>query len=462
MNFESFRNARIIRSAWLERDGRRLDCNPYMSGALEASDALDRLSVPKVQLKAVTSRIFHAGREARVWVQSEEFGIPFLGSSDIQSADFTSLPFMSKKQVRHHPAFTLGAKWTLITRSGTIGRMAFVRSDMDGMACSEHVLRVVPNESIISPGFLYAFLSSKYGVPLVVSGTYGAIIQHIEPEHIAKLYLPRFGQAFEEHVSKLVETAAAHRTMASQKRAAAIQEITRLLNWTGLKHLKSCRTVSSTAMQSRMDAFYHSVPVAKGNKCLASMSGQRLGELVERVFEPNRGPRLKVEDADFGIPFLSSSAVFDVHPKGEYLISKSRTADVTSLLVTSRDVLIPRSGQVGGIIGRAVLPLAENVGNAASEHLVRIRCHSEDDAAYLWAVFATEPGYWAVVGTAYGTSIPSLDSTLIADLFVPWLRAKDRKHIALLAREAVKAQGLGNQYETEAVRMVEERISEGR
>jgi type I restriction enzyme S subunit len=32
MKFGSFRNARVVRSSWLEEGGRRLDCNPYMSG----------------------------------------------------------------------------------------------------------------------------------------------------------------------------------------------------------------------------------------------------------------------------------------------------------------------------------------------------------------------------------------------------------------------------------------------
>jgi type I restriction enzyme S subunit len=44
MKFASFRNARVVRSSWLEEGGRRLDCNPYMSGALEARDALKALS----------------------------------------------------------------------------------------------------------------------------------------------------------------------------------------------------------------------------------------------------------------------------------------------------------------------------------------------------------------------------------------------------------------------------------
>ena len=208
MKFASFKNARVVRSAWLEKDGRRLDCNPYMSGALEAKYALDLLSVPKMPLKEVTTGIFHAGREARLWVDTQEYGVPFLGSTDILQADHSTLSLMSKKQVKRNPNFTLGPKWTLITRSGTIGRMAYVRPDMVGMACSEHVLRVVPEESKIPPGYLYAFLSSKFGVPLVISGTYGAIIQHIEPHHISNLPVPRFDSDFELDVhSKLDESA---------------------------------------------------------------------------------------------------------------------------------------------------------------------------------------------------------------------------------------------------------------
>ena len=75
--------------------------------------------------------------------------------------------------------------------------MAYARPDMDGMACSEDVLRVVPDPDRILPGYLYAFLSSKFGVPLVVGGTYGAIIQHIEPHHIANLPVPRLGEEIE-------------------------------------------------------------------------------------------------------------------------------------------------------------------------------------------------------------------------------------------------------------------------
>ena len=450
---------KAVRAAWLEEGGRRLDCNSYMSGALEARDALRRLSKTE-KLSDVTERIFHAGREGRTWVDDPRYGIPFMGSSDILAANLSTLPLISKKQVERNPLFKLEETWTLITRSGTIGRMAYVRPDMAGMACSEHVLRVVPSPDRIPPGYLYAFLSSRYGVPLVVSGTYGAIIQHIEPEHIADLPVPRFESNFEQKVAQAVEAAAVERVAASQHRRAAIELLEAKIDWSDQPRPIAIAPMASSLL-SRMDAFHYSPRVEAGRSALSSHRSVRLGDQVERVFEPNRGSRLKVSDPAFGVPFLSSSSVFELNPSAEYLVSRSLTPHLEGLLLSDCDVLLPRSGQLGGIIGRAVLPLPINVGQAGSEHLVRVRCHSPSDAAYLWAVLASEPGYWALIGTAFGSSIPSLDSSLISELMVPWLSEADRQKIATLASKAVAAQNKGNELETAAIDLLEEKIRKG-
>lgn len=460
MTFASFKNARVVRSSWLEEGGRRLDCNPYMSGALEARDALKRLNAPKEKLGQITADIFHSGRESRNWVDDPRYGVRYMGSSAISLADLSTLPLISKKQVARNPTLLLEEGWSLITRSGTIGRMAYVRPDMAGLACSEDVLRVAPDASRIPPGYLYAFLSSRFGVPLVVSGTYGAIIQHIEPEHIADLPVPRFASDFELRVSSLIEDAALQRAIASKKRREAISLFQRSLSWSGLENVPFTSAVLASGALRRMDAFHHSSKVRLSVTTLAHTSSVRLGDQVERVFEPNRGSRLKVTEPEYGVPFLSSSSVFELNPTGEYLISRSLTPHLDTLLLSSRDVLLPRSGQVGGIIGRAVLPLSRNAGHAASEHLVRVRCRSESDAAYLWAVLASEPGYWAAVGTAFGSSIPSLDAGLISDLRVPWLDPGVRSEIASLATEAVQVQDKGIELESTAIRLVESKIAE--
>jgi type I restriction enzyme S subunit len=125
-------------------------------------------------------------------------------------ADLSRLPLLRKEEAAS-PALAylrLEEGMTLISCSGTIGRMIYVRPDMAGMWSSQHIMKVVPNPDKILPGYLYAFLSSKFGVPLVVGGTYGAILQHIEPRHITTLPVPRLGEEIEARVHRLIQEAA--------------------------------------------------------------------------------------------------------------------------------------------------------------------------------------------------------------------------------------------------------------
>jgi type I restriction enzyme S subunit len=435
-----------------------------MSGALEAKVLLESMGARKDKLQALTrggaSGIFHAGRIKRMWVDSPEHGRPFLSSTDILQADLSNLPFISKQAVAENPRLPLHAGWTLITRSGTVGRMAYARQDMEDYACSEHVLRVVPDPEKIPPGYLYAYLSSKFGVPLVVGGTYGAIIQHIEPEHIAELPVPRLGKKTEKTAHELIDEAAKMRDEAAAAQREAIAGVHGLLGWTGISSTNITQAASS-ALQRRLDAFHHTPRIVEAREALARRAPVRLGDKVESVFEPNRGPRLKVDDPTFGVPFLSSSEVFRLDPVGEYSISKRRTPHLYKLLVSERDLLLPRSGQLGGIIGRAVLPLPTYYGHAASEHLVRVRCRSKDDAFFLWSVFASQPGYLATIGTAFGSSIPSLDCELIAEMKVPWFDDAQRQELSKLVAASVEAKTRAIHAERKAVRIVEEAIEKG-
>lgn len=454
---------KAVRAAWFEEGGRRLDCNPYMSGAQEARDTLKQLKVRKDALRTLTSGygggIYNGPMFKRNYVESPEHGVPFISSGSMLLADLSTLPLLRRKDAESSRLSYLRLRpgMMLISCSGTIGRMTYVRPDMNGIWSSQDVLKVVPNPECIPPGYLYAFLSGRYGVPLVVSGTYGAIIQHIEPEHIAELPVPRFGCGFEQEVAQVIEAAAAERVAASQHRRAAIDLFQAKIGWNDQSKPIAHAPMASSLL-GRMDAFHYSPRVEAGRAALASRRGVRLGDQVLRVFEPNRGSRLKVTDPDFGVPFLSSSSVFELSPSAEYLVSRSLTPHLEGLLLSNCDVLLPRSGQLGGIIGRAVLPLPMNVGQAGSEHLVRVRCHSPSEAAYLWAVLASEPGYWALIGTAFGSSIPSLDSALIAELTVPWLVEADREEIGMLASKAVTAQNKGSELEAVAVALLEEKI----
>ena len=158
---------KLVPSAWLEQQGRRLDCRPYLSGAMEANYILSKLPVPKTPLQQLTrdgvAGIFNGARFARSYVTDERHGVPFLDSTDILRADLSFVPMLSERQVQGRLELLLDSGWTLISRSGTVGRMAFSRPDMKGMAGSEHFLRVVADNNKIRPGYLHAYLSSEFG-----------------------------------------------------------------------------------------------------------------------------------------------------------------------------------------------------------------------------------------------------------------------------------------------------------
>lgn len=94
---------KAVPSSWLEHNGRRLDCGPYLSGAMEAKELLRRLPVSKEPLASLTEGIFHAGRESRLWVESEEFGVRFMGSTDVLASDYPGFHSFPKDKFRQIP-----------------------------------------------------------------------------------------------------------------------------------------------------------------------------------------------------------------------------------------------------------------------------------------------------------------------------------------------------------------------
>lgn len=68
---------------------------------------------------------------------------------------------------------------------------------------------------------------------------------------------------------------------------------------------------------------------------------------------------------------------------GQYIVR--RTPGLEDLLVSAQTILVPRSGQLVGIIGHAVLPHGDIVGGAVSEDAIRIVAPDDPTAGYLFA-----------------------------------------------------------------------------
>jgi len=458
---------KTIPSAWMRRDGRRFDCGPYMSGALEAKIRLEELACRKDRLADVCdgglAGLVNAGRITRQWAADSMHGVPFLTSTSILQADLSDLRFISRRAVRENPKLIIRAGYTLITRAGTIGRMSYARSDMDGLACTEDVLRVIPDARRVRSGYLYAFLSSKFGVPLVTSGTYGAIIQHIEPQHIADLPVPRLGDEVEGEVHRLVDLAASNRTQAIHLLKASLNAVEDLLNAAG-----SCSqsdapwsSVASSRLQSRCDAYYYSIKCEAARRAFdgATVPEHRtLGE-VAQVFIPGIFKRRYADDPAFGVPYITGGDVFQLAPTSDRFLM-DRVAQDNQLVIKKGMFLIQEAGQLGGLIGKSVFVGDHLDGYAVSNNMVRVTARDEQDAGYLFALLSTNTGVTLVAREAAGSSIPHMDANRIRSLSLPWPGAEQRHEISRTVVDAIALRDRAAEAEDEARALVERAIEE--
>ena len=446
------KQARVVPSSWLEKDGRRLDCGPYLSGAIEAKILLEQLPVPKKLLKRVTQGhdggIYNGPQFVRNYVDDPAHGIPFLTSSSMLLVDFAHVDLLRRQDAvsQRLAHLRLEVGMTLVSCSGTIGRMTYSRPEMAGMWSSQDVLKIVPDPKELQPGYLFAFLSGRFGVPLIVGGTYGAIIPHLEPQHIAEIPVPLAPDRIQKVAHDLVTEAAELRTKASAELRAVIREIEEAAGLPVLDRRydggsPDIAVVKATALNGRMDGLFHSNYHRSALDPLLKIPKSRqatVDDLATRVFEPARFKRIPVDDPQYGVPFFGTSAIMRADPEAEQMIA-NRTSGIDQLMVTSTMILVPRSGQLQGIIGHAVLPHGDLVGGAVSEHGIRVECPDEATAGYLAACLVSEYGRRQLKSRAYGSSIPTLDVTRVGSTVVPLLDPGARAALGTRAFGATKS-----------------------
>lgn len=447
-----------IPSSWIDQNGYRFDCNPYMSGALETRVILEGLACKKQPLKSVTSGIVNAGRIKRIWADRDS-GRPFLSSSDILRTDLTNISSISHKAVKENPKLIIKEGWTLITRAGSIGKMSYARSDMNDMACTEDVLRVIPDTANILAGYMFAYLSSKYGVPLIVSGTYGAIIQHIEPDHVSDLPVPRLGEV-EIKANSLICEAANLRVEATERLASVVNKFDSLLVDVDINQPSPrVSSVRSTDIQQRYDAQYHD-PIVNGiKKKVASVNNVSLEEWCTKIFLPGIFKRIHIDDLEHGAYYYTGASLFTLEPKPKGILSR-QTSRFDEVYLEKGMILVQAFGQEGGLTGRSVWVGDHLHGQTTTHMLVRLQSDNIRKDAFLFGFLQSDMAYKQIACLTYGGSIPHFDEAGISTVLMPLFDDATFNEIADDVLWAVDARDRALANEKKARLIVEDAIEE--
>ncbi|MCX4307586.1 MAG: N-6 DNA methylase [Acetatifactor sp.] len=173
--------------------------------------------------------IFYPGRHRRNYVEPGAKSVPFYSGTQIlqiRPFDLQYQPRDYKPAAKHF----VEKDWILITRSGSTGRVVMVTDRMAGTMVSEHVIRVICDESLIDPYYVYAYLSTdKIGKILLEKGIYASVVDHITPDFVATIPIPRLQPEKEKEIADQVRTAEAKRDEANMVFAAERDRIEKMM-----------------------------------------------------------------------------------------------------------------------------------------------------------------------------------------------------------------------------------------
>ena len=439
---------------WLKDSNLRLDASFHLSDGRIAKTLIEKCPYDISSLRKCTDDIFYGGRAKRLYVKKEDNGIPFMGSSDMLKSDFSSLKLISKKLTKNLSSLYLKKGWTLVSRSGTIGNTAYVNRIFEEKTASEHIIRVVPNNKIKS-GYLYAFLSSKYGYSLLTQGTFGAVIQHIEPDFIASLPIPLFPKEKQQQIHKLIVEASMFKEIANKNLTKATSYFESKFNITNefktifLKNIKNF-DFSWTGRNNDVIIEGHVQNIKSQNYYL-------IGDESSKVFAPPLFKHIYLE-TDNGHPFYTGRQLSNFIRVPERYLSTRGVRNIEDYKVQKGTILIYKSGPRDGMIGSVFLVDDSIVNGCLSDHVIRVNLRNKELISWTFAYLKSKIGKRILHNLASGTAILFITPERVSNIVIP---APDEnvEQINKYVNNYVGGIEEANNKESEAIEIIENEIS---
>lgn len=160
-------------------------------------------------------------------------------------------------------------------------------------------------------------------------------------------------------------------------------------------------------------------------------------------------------DAEYGIPFLSSSEIISLRPETNRYLSHKYTRNLDRLSVQKWDVLISRSGTIGNVA------LANNAftGKAVSEDVIRLSANEADTAGLITAFLRSRYGRPQLIQSTYGSVIVHIEPKHLERVLIPDLSPIRRIAIGRLMCKAGELKDEANRLLDEADRLLHERLN---
>ena len=138
----------------------------------------------------ISKQVILPGRFKRVYVEEGQ-GRVFFGGKQLNELDPTNKKYLSDKahSMRIKKELEILENTILVSRSGTIGKIAMAPKHWEHWIASDHIIRIVPSSKNIA-GYLTIFLSTDYGYELIKRFTYGSVVDEIDDKQVSQIEVP--------------------------------------------------------------------------------------------------------------------------------------------------------------------------------------------------------------------------------------------------------------------------------
>ena len=449
--------------------GYRLEGNVYGSVGRQARKDVEECKWGKVYFgDEFIRKAFYLGRFKRIYVDQSK-GIPFILPAQITETYPKAVKFISPQTNINIESTRAKRAQILLTRSGTVGVVSYVTKTLKGKSLSDDVIRI---EAKDYPGYVYAFLKSKIGRALIETNNYGAVVEHIEPEHLDNLLIPNPPPILKKEIHNLIEASFKLRDKSNDlideahallKGALRLPSIEKLKSKTKLFYKRStflnC-SVPLSKLDGRLDGSYH-VPIVQTiqahlEKIAKEVTCIEDSRITERVILPGRFKRVYVQEEN-GVVFFGGKQLYELDPGNKKYLSLTHHAKRIGEELTLHEnmVLVSCSGTIGKV---AIVPKHWE-GWTANQHIIRMVPAQKNIAGYLYAWLSSDYAYPLITRFSHGAVVDEIDDDHVSKIKVPLLQdANMQKRINDKILKSSQKRAEAYELEQKALKILEEKV----
>jgi len=427
--------------------GKRLEASVFDVEAKQARQIIKNSKFPSTTIGGENglTTSYTCARFKRIWLEHSDFPI-YQPSTivDIKPKPDGYISHLTKTNIEN---LRVKKGQILMTCSGTIGKVSYVSDTLKNKIFSHDLLRI-NCKNTVDQGYVYTYLKSKVGNKILLTNSYGAVITHIEPEHLATIPIPDAPKEIKERIHNLIVESFKLRDesneLIDQATALLIDEL-KLPSISEFKqnNIKNSANVNAFSVKlsnlaGRVDASYH-LPIVdaivnhlrKYAEEVTTVGDERISS---DIILPGRFKRVYVDEG-FGRVFIGGKQLWELDPTNKKYLSLTHHGDRISkqLELHENMTLITCSGTIGkvALVGKHW----ENW--TANQHIIRVVPADLNIAGYLNIFLSSDYGNVLIRRFTYGSVVDEIDNNHVSQIAIPLLKNKDvQKQINDFALEA--------------------------